>query len=141
YVKKFYQSTGEHYLVRAHAPATLARLLRPLMGGDAPAELREDIAKMLLEGIAQHTKEPNEVQQSCVLALGQIGTADKTKVDADIRASLRRLTDEKVDQQVKNFSLIALAQVGGRGKGEDCDAGRKEARGHLLNMLSKAGGS
>src|SRR5207248_2837793 len=26
-------------------------------------------------------------------------------------------------------------------QGEDCDAGRKEARGHLLNMLAKAGGS
>jgi HEAT repeat protein len=142
FVKKFYQSTGEHYLVRAHAPVTLSRLLRPAAGGDAPPEMREDIARMLLDGIAAHTTEKQpEVLQSCVLALGQIGTADKSKIDTEIRTALKHLVDGNADQQVKNFSLIAMAQVGGRGKGEDCEAGRKEARSHILTQLTKSGGS
>jgi HEAT repeat protein len=130
YIKHFFQDVNQHYLVRAHAPTALARLLK-----DAPADLREDIAKMLLTAIDEHSKEKDEVQQSCVLALGQIGDAGKDKLNSDIRAALMTLS-KNGDEQSKNFTMIALAQVGGRGKGDEYDKGRSEVRNFLLQTLT-----
>src|SRR5690606_33166867 len=82
----------------------------------------------------------DEVRQSCVLALGMIGDSDTDKVDAEIRTALKRMSDEG-DQQSKNFTNIAMAQVGGRpGKGEDNEKGQKEAREFLLQQLQKGKG-
>jgi HEAT repeat protein len=132
FIQKFFLDPEQHYLVRAHAPTALARLLEK----DGPADLRENTARMLLDALDPHSKEKEEVQQSCVLALGQIGDAGKDKLNTEIRKTLQRLITEG-DQQSRNFTMIALAQVGGRGKGEDTEKGRKDVRDLLLANLTR----
>jgi HEAT repeat protein len=132
YVQKFFQDDKNNYLIRAHAPTTLARLLK----GTAP-ELKESVAKMLLSAIEKQSKERDEIQQSCVLALGQIGDSDKDKVDYQIREALKRIAEDG-DQQSRNFAMIALGQVGGRvGEGEDAEKGVKQVRDDLLTFLTR----
>jgi HEAT repeat protein len=132
YIKKLFLDPQQHYMLRAHAPAALARLL---VG--APPALREDIARVFDDQIAQFSKETkDEVKQSCVLALGMVADSSSGKVNADIRKSLMRFTKEG-DQQSKNFTMIALAQIGGRGKGEDFEKGRSEVRNFILSSLTE----
>ncbi len=135
YLRRFYQDQQNHYILRAQAPTAMARLLT-----GAPGDLREAVAKLLLEALDKNSKEKDEVRQSCVLALGMIGDSDMDKVDGDIRAALKRMSDEG-DQQSKNFTNIAMAQIGGRpGKGAENDKGQKEVREFLLNQLQKGKG-
>jgi HEAT repeat protein len=132
YVEKFFKDDKNNYLIRSHAPVTLARLLK-----DAPPELKESVAKMLLSSIGPNSKERDEVQQSCVLALGQIGDTDKDKIDVEIREALKRMGNEG-DLQSRNFAMISLGQVGGRvGAGEDSEQGVKQCRDELLTYLTK----
>jgi HEAT repeat protein len=132
YLRRFYMDQDNHYVLRAHAPTAMARLL---VG--APADLRDMVAQLLLEALDKNSKEKDEVRQSCVLALGMIGDSDMDKVDSDIRAALKNMADQG-DQQSKNFTNIAMAQVGGRpGKGADNEKGQKEAREFLLQQLQK----
>jgi HEAT repeat protein len=132
FVEKFYKEERNNYLIRAHAPTTMARLLK-----GAPPEMKDGIAKLLLGSIDKNSKERDEVQQSCVLALGQIGDSDKDKIDGEIRETLKRIAEEG-DQQSRNFAMIALGQVGGHvGQGEDAEKGIKECRDDLLTFLTK----
>ncbi len=132
FLRRFYQDQNNHYLLRAHAPTAMARLL-----DGAPAELKDGVAKLLLEALDRHSKERDEVRMSCVLSLGMIGDSDSDKVDQDIRTALKQMSDEG-DVQSKNFTNIAMAQVGGRpGKGADNEKGQKEAREFLLQQITK----
>jgi HEAT repeat protein len=133
YVHKLFLDQSIPFLVRAHAPTAMARLL----GGNLP-ELRERIARSLLDALGEHSKAENEVQQSCVLALGQIGTCEKTKLDTEIRETLRRIGEKGKDDQSKNFAMISLAQIGGRfGAGEAIEDGIKDTRNYLLLNMTK----
>jgi len=133
FIERFYKDENNDYLIRAHAPTAMARLLK-----GAPVNLREDVAKMLLASIGKHSKERDEVQQSCVLALGQIGDADKDKLDAEIRESLKRMAEDG-DIQTRNFAMISLGQIGGRKGAEDGDndKGQQFCRDTLLGHLLK----
>ncbi len=132
YLRRFYQDQQNHYVLRAHAPTAMARLL-----DGAPADMRDMVAKLLLEALDKNSKEKDEVRQSCVLALGMIGDSDTDKIDAEIRSALKLMADQG-DQQSKNFTNIAMAQVGGRpGKGADNEKGQKEAREFLLEQVQK----
>ena len=105
-----YAST-RHWLVRAHAPTALARLC-----DDAPPHLRERVAELLIEGFGPRSSEPQEVQQSCILALGRIADADaapEDKLDARIRSELLRAVGD-ADEIGRRFALIALARAGSR---------------------------
>jgi HEAT repeat protein len=133
FIHKFFQDQNNPFLVRAHAPTAMARLL-----DGAPPDLRDSVAKTLVEGLGEHSKESNEVQESCVLALGQIGTCEKTKLDAEIRDTLKRVGEKSHDEQSKNFAMIALAQIGGRfGSGENIEDAIKDSRTYLLTNMTK----
>jgi HEAT repeat protein len=132
---------GLNFLVRAHAPTAMGRLL-----ADAPNDspLRKVVADRLLSDIVKLSKAQKEIQQSCIQALGMIGDCDADKLDADIREGLMAVKDELPDIQSRNFALIALAQVCGRpGTGQgDPIAGvnpkdKKNARAFLLDQLGK----
>jgi HEAT repeat protein len=144
YIRRFFQDQNNHQLIRAHAPTALARLLQSRKGAledSIPADVKEGIAKSFLDAINKNSKEKIEVQQSCVLALGQIGDTDNDKVDADIRKALRAVPNDFSDIQAKNFAMIAVAQVGGRpGKAEGNEEGQKECRNFLLETLTKGKG-
>jgi HEAT repeat protein len=132
-----------NHLVRAHCPQAVARLLAEMPGD---YWMRRSVAARFLEDIKKLSKEKDEVKQSCIIALGQIGDCDADDVDRDIRNGLMAVKDELSDQMARNFALIALAQCAGRpgaGQGDPLaglnDPKDKKAspRSFLLNELAK----
>ncbi|MEM7308865.1 MAG: hypothetical protein AAF682_19440 [Planctomycetota bacterium] len=131
----YMQDEDNHYLVRAHAPAALARLIEGLPAEEHGA-YKKEIAEDLLKRIEKRSKEPREVVMSCVLALGQIGDRDSDKLDGEIRDALIASTKDQSDQQARNFSLVALAQVGGR-LGESEAPKKDDVSKHLMQTLAR----
>jgi len=133
YIEKFFKDENNNYLIRAHAPTAMARLL---VG--APPELKEGLATLAMAALDKQSKEKDEVRYGCVLALGQMADADKDKIDSDVRDTLKRVAEESRDIQEKNFAMIALGQVGGRfGAGEENEKGVKFCRDSLLTAMTK----
>lgn len=144
YLLAYFNETGNNYLIRAHAPTAMARLLSL---GDVPADFafRGTVANALMSSISKDSKHQDAMQQSCALALGVIGDSDEDALDKAIRASLMRVKDDLADQQVRNFALIAIAQAAGRpgrGAGDpvygvNAKDKKENARNFLLNELGK----
>lgn len=133
FVLKFFLDKTNPPLIRAHAPTALARL-----SSGAPSDLRATCAKKMLEALSDQEREGNEIQQSCVLALGQIGTSEKTKLDTEIREALKHVGDNGKDLQAKCFAMIALGQVGGRFRStEGVEQGIRDVRNYLLTNVTK----
>jgi HEAT repeat protein len=138
----FFQDEQNPFLNRAHAPIAMARLLT---GVDPGYWLRTEIAAKLTETISKHGKAQNEIKQSCIVALGQIGDCDADKVDVAIRQGLMAAYEDLSDEQSRNFVLVALAQVSGRpGTGEgspiaglEVKRGETSPRGFLMERLLK----
>ncbi len=138
----FEDDKQEEYLVRAHCPTAMARLLANMPPAPAATEaaagtnsLRDKVASALLDRITEKKKEPLEILQSSVLALGLIGTNGKE--DAKIREALKAVTDKVSDIQAKNFSMIALAKIGGTPGQTELESGIEEVSNALLAQLSK----
>ena len=141
YLLAFLQNEDQHYLVRAHCPTALARLLHG-MPPELHNQYRERIANDLLERISSKKKEQAEVVQSAVLALGLIGTNDGADpLDKKIRETLVAVPEDVSDQQARNYSMIALAKVGGTAGAKDPEGGIKDVTDALLAQLSKGKGS
>ena len=140
YLLAFLQDDDNNFLVRAHCPTALARLLV-----DLPAERYEAwrmrIAADLTERASKNphprsiSKEQIEVIESSILALGLIGTNGKE--DKAIRDVLAAVPRDIADQQSRNFSMIAMAKAGGTVGQEDIDSGIAQASDFLLGQLSK----
>ncbi len=129
---RYFKSEAHAPLVRAHAPTAIGRLL-----AGAPASAKVSVARLLVASLSPHSKETDEVKQSCVLALGQFGDADKDPIDCEIRDALNRAASDG-DAQSRRFALIALGQVGGRpGAGEGNEEGMRGVRATLLTRLTK----
>ena len=135
YLVEFFQDEkdkNKHFLVRAHAPRAIANLLdgAPEMKPEVVAALEPYVSKRGNVGV-------RELRQSASLAFGQLGDLDDDKEDVAIRKALQDAAGN-ADQQVKNFSVIALGQIGGRpGTGDDPMAGEDEVRKYLLTQLAK----
>jgi HEAT repeat protein len=97
-----------HDLVRAHVPTALARLL---VGADP--RMKDEVLPALLEILAKFSKEQKEVQQSAVIAVGEIADADDAGRDRDVHKALFRFV-EKGDQNARRFALIALGRIAAR---------------------------
>ena len=144
FLLSYFGDESKSYLVRAHAPTAMARLLDI---GDLPAEfgLRDELAASMMQSLSKDSKAQDALQQSCALALGVIGDSDEDPTDMAIRAALMRVKDELADQQVRNFALIALAQAAGRpghGAGDpihgvNSEDKRENARSFLLRELGR----
>ena len=137
YLLEYMANEDNRYLVRAHAPTALGRLVEGL-----PSELFEEykpkIADALIERMGKRAGDKNEVQQSAVLALGLIGDADDDDADKAIRKALASVPKEVKDAQARFFGMIAMAKVGGNpGNGEKSEDGIKEANKFLLDRLVK----
>jgi len=105
----FYLDETNNFLIRAHAPTAMGRLLQ---GVDDPS-LETEVASQLEADLAKKSGKQNEIRQSCALALGQIGDCDGDELDVEIRAALMAAHDSG-DLQTSHFALIGLAQVAGR---------------------------
>lgn len=143
YLLAYLQNDANEYLVRAHCPTALARLL-PGLTPELTKTYREKIAADLLERISSKSKEKLEVVQSSVYALGLIGTNDKADpTDKKIIEALIAVPKEISDQQTKNYSMIALAKIGGTtaANAKDAEGGAKDIAQALLGQLSGGKGN
>jgi len=137
YLLDFFEDKRQNYLVRAHCPTSMARLIQGL-----PAELHGEykakVADALLQRLSKSSKEQREVQQSSVLALGLIGSNDgKDRLDKEIRKTLSEVPKNISDQQARYFSMIAMAKIGFSPGNEASDVGIKEASSYLTGQLAK----
>ena len=130
---RYFDNEQEVDLNRAQVPTALARLM-----SDVPADLplRAEVAESLIAALGRHSKLPPVIQQSCLLALGELGNCGTCELDARIRSSLMGFHEHAADQQARRFALMALARLGGRaGAGNSWD-GLKDVRGFLLGQLA-----
>ena len=142
YLLSFLADRNHDYLVRAHVPRALALLLAELPGEGEPAsphtQQKERVVRELLGLFSKSSKERNEVKASAILAVGMLGDADGDGIDRDIRRALAHVPEDHTDAQVRNFSLIAMAQVGSRpGRYEGREEGAHEAAAYILKQLSR----
>ncbi len=141
YVAAILDDEKREVLARAQCPVTLARLLVAPEGAPAPelAHYRDEIARDLLERV-ERERDRSEILQSCVLALGQIGTNDGADpLDARIRRTLANVPSAISEPQTRAFALVAAAEAGARsGSGLLGAAGGEgiaSARGFLVEEL------
>ncbi len=134
YLLDFLRNEDNNYLVRAHCPTALARLIDGL-----PAELyttwRQTLADDLLSRIGDRSKDKNEIIESAVLAMGLIVT--NGKADAKLRDALEAVTKDVSDQQARNFSLVSTAKAAANPGGEGADEGIANASKYLVGQLTK----
>jgi HEAT repeat protein len=123
-----------HRWVRAHASTALAWLAEPSLP-DSSASARDAVAAALASVLAKSSEEM-EVRQSCALALGLVGDADRDPVDQDVRAALLAATEHA---QLRPFAAISLGRVLGRA-GIAAEADTREMRGMLLKTLARRDG-
>jgi HEAT repeat protein len=124
------------YLVRAHAPRAIVKLMEDL-DSDVYEALKADVVKAFGPYVKKQGKGEKELRQSASLAFGQLGDLDGSDADVKIREGLMDASND-TELQVKNFSVIALGQVGGHpGTGDDPVAGEKDVRDFLLKTLSR----
>jgi HEAT repeat protein len=138
YLIAFLEDDQQNYLVRAHCPTAIARLLVGLPP-EQHKTYRERFASDLIERIDPKKKEKAEVVQSAVLSLGLIGTNEGADpLDKKIREALAAVPKDVSDQQARNFAMIALAKVGGRSPTgvRDADSGIDEVTKALLAQLA-----
>jgi HEAT repeat protein len=131
---------GEHRRdsrVRAQVPIALGRLLSSTEDPSREV-LRQRVAMVLFDLIAAHRREPREVVQSCVTALGQIGDNDADELDRRIRRTLLRIEDLVNDVPARQYALIALGRACGRAGPGEPDSLRDE-RTYLQHELSRGG--
>jgi HEAT repeat protein len=141
YVAAFLRDERRELLARAQCPVTLARLLRETPDGSAGpgdprlARYRFEIGRELLERIEREQGRA-EIVQSCVLALGQLGTNDGADaLDARIRSTLAGVPGAVSEPQARAFALIAAAEAGARLGPERPGGGIVDARAFLLEQL------
>ena len=143
----YYADESNNSLTRAQAPTALGRLLS---GADIPADFayRSLVAETLMHSFDLDSKAGNELQQSCILALGVIGDSDEDPLDISIRATLIKVKERLADQQSRHFAMIALAQAAGRpgrGLGDpiygvNALGSGDNARTYLLSQLTREKG-
>lgn len=143
YLLAYLQNDANEFLVRAHCPTALARLVAGL-----PDELhktyRAKIADDLIARIGSKSKDRAEVIQSSVMALGLIGTNDKgNETDKKIFDALTAVPKDVSDQQAKNYAMIALAKLGGTTApgAKDAEGGTDEIAKAILTQLANGKGN
>lgn len=98
-------------LIQAHCPTALTKLLG--RNHARTEEFRKSFAAEI-KG-AKKGRRSNDLARSCVLALGQLCAPydDKNSADAAYSKLLVETFKNHRDVQTRNFSLIALGQIGG----------------------------
>ena len=95
-------------IVRSQAPVSLGRLHSQNKGGSSAAVA----ALPGVLALFQDDKTDNDLRRSLVLALGMLADIENT----EIIDSLMEAVEKNTDDQTRHFSIMALAQIGGRDK-------------------------
>jgi HEAT repeat protein len=130
-LENYYQKdlgAGEQ-LIQAHCPPAIAKLIGP---DDERAEHYKEIFANDLKGKGKVKRSSNDIARSCVLALGRLVKPndekdEKKNPDAKYSKLLVDTYGDHKDAQTRNFSLLALGQIGG-----------EQNRQALLKALDKA---
>jgi HEAT repeat protein len=119
------------------APQAMARLLV-----DAPEPMRALVARALLASVEAHSRDPYEVRNGAILALGAIGRSGSAPLDQEIRRDLERLAFRSGGARLTGYlATVALAQAASRaGEGELPFEGLEPTRKALLRQLTLSRG-
>lgn len=135
YLLRYFTASEEFDpILRAHTATTLGRLVaaRPI---GMTNRMKEGVAEVLVRALKKTSKQPENVRESAVLALGLIGDADNDNVDKWIRYMVRKSVSRGGDME-KRFALIALAEIGGhKGQGDEPFAALPEIRGAIGKVM------
>lgn len=122
-------------ILRAHTATTLGRLVAARPNG-MTERMKEGVAEVLVRSLDRSSKQPDNVRESAVLALGLIGDADEGNVDRWIRWAISRSIKSGGDME-KRFALISLAEIGShKGQGDEPFGALPDIRSKLRNQLS-----
>ena len=121
--------------VRAQAPIAIGRLLQASKGPNHGA-LKMKVVHELFDRIVAHRREPREVLQSCLIALGQIGDNDGDELDKRIRRTLMRLEDLAREPAARQYALISLGRIGAR-PGEGKPDNLQDERNYLEHKFGR----
>jgi HEAT repeat protein len=120
-------------LVRAHAPRAICKLMSEV----SDKALKDTVVQGLAPYVLKRSLGDRELRQSAALAFGMLGDLDDDDSDVLIRERLQ-LSASAADQQLKNFSVMAMGQLGGRpGNGERATSGAPAVRKFLLQQLAR----
>jgi HEAT repeat protein len=120
------------WIVRAHAPQVLGKLI-----AGCSADLRDEVARRLVELADDRSKVHDSIRQGCVIGLGMIGDCDADPSDVSVRSALSKIGSGR-DAQARRWSLIALAQIAGRrGSGAEAGQGRAAIVESLVSALKQ----
>ncbi|MBL8766468.1 MAG: HEAT repeat domain-containing protein [Planctomycetes bacterium] len=108
--------------IRGMIPVALARL----------GQAAEPTVPQLLD-LANGKRTPNEVAQSCVIALGRIASP----MDAEVVDFLRRTMNGHSDVHMRHFALMALADIGVKAVQARETPGMEEAANDLAKALMR----
>ncbi len=136
YLLRYFTSVKEFDpILRSHTATTLARLVAARPDGMSN-RMKEGVAEVLVRALRKSSRQPENVRESSVLALGLIGDADEDNIDQWIRWAVRRSLKGGGDME-KRFAMISLAEIGGhRGSGEEPFGALSEIRSTLKRELS-----
>jgi len=138
----FLRDRNQHWLVRAHVPTALARLVSSELPAELHERLRAQVVEAMFEYVTPRSKEPGEIFQSVTLALGLLGTNDLAEpLDQRILELLSQLAKDG-EPQTKRFALLSLARVGGRtaAGARDSEGGIERITKTLLKALAEGKG-
>lgn len=122
-------------ILRAHTATTLGRLVAARPDGMTD-RMKEGVAEVLVRALRPSSRQPENVRESAVLALGLIGDADNDPIDEWIRWAIKK-SIKGGDDMEQRFALIALAETGGhRGQGDDPFSALGEIRATLRRELT-----
>ncbi|MEM9381507.1 MAG: HEAT repeat domain-containing protein [Planctomycetota bacterium] len=136
YLMRYFTAAREFDpVLRAHTATTLGRLVAARPEG-MTERMKEGVAEVLIRSLEKSYRQPKEVRESAVLALGLIGDADNGNVDKWIRWALKRSLRAGGDMESR-YALISLAETGGHpGEGEDPYGALGEIRKAIGQKLS-----
>jgi len=128
---------GYHSFVRAHVPNAVVRLLEGVPADEREA-WRAEVVPPLLRILGRYSDARNELKESAVRALGQLGDADEDRLDREIRDTLLRVV-LKEQRQTRFFCHVALARLAARpGRGEEPGAATESLARFFVRRLRRA---
>jgi len=137
YLLDYFDDSRQERVSRAHALTALTRIWEDIPNARRE-ELKEEIGPILLDTLRNHSRERNEVLQSCVLAMAKVADSDKDDLDSAMRRQLMKVQGTISDQQTRAFTLIALGEIASRrGRGNDPGSAAAEIQKYLLNQLGR----
>lgn len=136
-ILSFFEDSAQSFRARSQAPNAMARLVT-----GAPESLRGRVAYSLLVASGPLSREPREVQNASVIALGMIGNSGTNPIDQEIRNQLERVAYKSSggDRSTRYLAMMSLAEVASRrGTGDEPFSGLDPTRKLLQRNLHNRG--